>query len=101
MLGICLKVGQEEEWSYAIAVELPEGTSPSPFETVEIPAATWAVFETTLDDISKCWRQIFEEWFPSTGYEHTGAPELEVYLPGDMNPDSKCQIWVPVVDKKK
>ena len=100
MLGICLKVEQEEEWSYAIVVELPEGTSPSPFGTLEVPAATYAVFETTLDDISKCWRQIFAEWFPSTGYEHSGAPELEVYPPGDdMNPDSKMEIWVPVVKK--
>jgi AraC family transcriptional regulator len=101
MLGICIHEGQMEGYSYAITVELPEGTSPSPFETVEIPAAIWAVFETTLDLLPQSWRQIFKEWFPSTGYEHTGGPELEVYLPGDMNPDSKCQLWVPVVKREK
>ena len=101
MLGICLKVGQEEEWSYALAVEWPKDTLPSPFKVVEIPAATYAVFETTLDDISKCWRQIFTEWFPSTGYEHTGEPELEVYpLENNLNPDSKINIWVPVAKKQ-
>jgi AraC family transcriptional regulator len=101
MLGICLKIGQEEEWSYSLAVEWPKDTSSSPFEVVQIPAATWAVFETTLDDISKCWRQVFSEWFPSTSYEHSGAPELEVYPPGnDLNGSSKIYIWVPIVKKK-
>jgi len=102
MLGICFDFGQKEEFSYAIAVELPKGKSPKPFETLDIPASTWAVFETTLDEISKCWDQIYREWFPSTGYEHSGGPEFEVYLPGDWsNPVMPCQIWVPVVKKNK
>jgi AraC family transcriptional regulator len=102
MLGVCIGEGQQEEFKYAIVVELPKGKSPKPFETLEIPASTWAVFETTLDDIQPCWQQIYEEWFPSTGYEHSGSPELEVYLPGDMgNPVTKCQIWIPIIDKKK
>ena len=102
MLGICFDYGQKEEFSYAIAVELPKGKSPKPFETLDIPASTWAVFETTVDDIPKCWNQISREWFPSTGYESTGGPEFEVYPPGDFNnPAMPCQIWVPINKKKK
>ncbi|OGO01545.1 MAG: hypothetical protein A2Y90_04275 [Chloroflexi bacterium RBG_13_52_12] len=101
ILGICFDAGQNEEFSYAIAVELPKGKSPKPFETLDIPAATWAIFDITIDDIQQCWKQIYEEWFPSTGYEHSGGPEFEVYLPGDFsNPAMPCQVWVPVVKKK-
>ena len=102
ILGICFDAGQKEVFSYAIAVELPKGKSPKSFETLDIPAATWAIFDTTIDDIQQCWKQIYEEWFPSTGYEHSGAPEFEVYLPGDFSDLAMpCQIWVPVVKKKK
>ena len=102
ILGICFDAGQGEEFSYAIAVELPNGKSPKPFETLDIPAETWAVFDTTINDIQTCWKQIYEEWFPSTGYEHSGRPELEVYLPGDPNdPAMKCQLWVPINKKNK
>ena len=101
-LGICFKKEGSDVWYYAIAVELSKGKSPKPYETLEVPASTWAIFETTLDEISKCWLQIFQEWFPSTGYEHSGTPEMEVYLPGDMsNPNTVCQIWIPVVKKQK
>lgn len=102
MLGICIEEGQAEDFRYAIAVELPGGKSAGSFETLDLPASTWAVFDTTLDDIQPCWQRIYEAWFPSTGYEHTGAPELEVYLPGDMdNPITGCQIWIPINKKKK
>ena len=102
ILGVCIGEGQQEEFKYAIVVELPKGKSPKPFETLAISASAWAVFDTTLDDIQPCWQQIYEEWFPSTGYEHTGGPEFEVYLPGDMgDPVMKCQIWIPIHKKIK
>lgn len=45
----------------------------------------------------KAWKQIFSEWFPSSGYKHAGTPELEVY--SDENPSSPdlySEIWIPV-----
>ena len=98
-LGICFQKEGIDVWSYAIAVELLEGKEPGRYEIVEIPSSTWAIFETTLDDISVTWRRILDEWFPSSGYEHAGSPEMEVYLPGDMSGGSIHQIWVPVVKK--
>jgi AraC family transcriptional regulator len=99
-LGICFQRDGTDIWSYAIAIELPEGKEAGKYDTVEIPASTWAVFETTLDDISITWRRILDEWFPSSGYEHVGTPEMEVYLPGDMSGSSVHQIWVPVMQKE-
>jgi AraC family transcriptional regulator len=103
MLGVCIPNEKKDldEFFYAIGIEKPAGKVPAGFEVIHVPAATWAVFDTTLDDIQPCWQKIYEEWFPSTGYEHSGSPELEVYLPGDMdNPVMKCQIWIPINKNK-
>lgn len=107
MLGICMegepiKDPQNYKFYYGIAVELPPKGGAGKFEKMEVPAATWAVFDCTLDNLQDVTKRIYSEWFPSTGYEHAPAPELEIYLPED--PRSKvmqCQIWIPVVDKKK
>jgi len=104
-LGVCIGEGGTEEFTYAIGVEKPDKTIPVGFEVIHIPAATWAIFESigpmpkAIQDVTV---GIFQEWFPSTGYEHDAKPELEVYLPGDPDkPDYRCQVWVPIVDKKK
>jgi AraC family transcriptional regulator len=105
MLGVCISDiciddPNNYEFYYGIAVELPEKAGAGKFEKIEVPAATWAVFDCTLDNLQDVTRRIFSEWFPSTGYEHDAKPELEIYLPED--PHSKvmrCQIWIPVVKK--
>jgi AraC family transcriptional regulator len=93
-----------ESFSYAVGTEKPDGPVPAGYEVIHIPAATWAVFESTgalpkaIHDLED---KIFIEWFPSTGYEHAPQPELEVYLPGDPNSqDYRCQYWMPIIKKK-
>ena len=104
-LGVCIGIGGMEEFTYGIGVEKPEKAVPAGFDIIHIPAATWAIFESigpmpkAIQDVTK---QIFEEWFPSTGYEHAAKPELEVYLPGDTSsPEYRCQVWIPIIKKKK
>jgi|WetSurMetagenome_2_1015567.scaffolds.fasta_scaffold33002_3 AraC family transcriptional regulator len=103
-LGICFG-GEETNWdpfSYGIGIEKTIKKSPVKFEVMPVPAASWAVFDCTLDNLQDITKRIFSEWFPSTGYEHAPAPELEIYLPGNFNDVTmKCQIWMPVVKKKK
>lgn len=103
-LGVCMEYNQEEEaLTYVIAVEKPQGQVPSEFEEKEIPAASWAIFESVgpiPDAIQKVWGRIYAEWFPATGYEHAGGPELEVYPLGDPSAaDYRCEVWIPVVKK--
>ena len=102
-LGVCIAGEAMEVFTYAIAIEKPEEANTAGFDVIHITAATWAVFESigrmpkAIQDVTV---QIFQEWFPSTGYEHDAKPELEVYLPGDPNsPDYRCQVWMPVVKK--
>ena len=100
MLGVCYGEADTGEFSYGIAVELPEGVAPGKFEKMEIPATTWGIFDCTLANLQDITKQIFGEWYMSTGYEHPGSPDLEVYLPEGTDQDMKCQIWAPVVKKK-
>ncbi|GGH09385.1 AraC family transcriptional regulator [Paenibacillus segetis] len=104
VLGICKDMNYAQEtFSYWIAVEVGPDTDPQGYATTVIPAATWAVFTSVgpmPHAIQKVWERIFQEWFPSSGYEHTGKPEFELYPPGDPNAeDYVCEVWVPI--KKK
>ena len=102
MLGICTDFNHDqEEFTYLIAVEKPQGSSLENFEVREIPAQTWAIFEsigpmpTAIQDV---WKRIFSEWFPATGYEHANGPELEVYLPGNPADENyRCEVWIPII----
>ncbi len=70
------------------------------YETLEVEAGTWAVFESigpfpeTLQDI---WGRIYSEWFPSSGYETVSSPEILWHESKDMqNPNYRSEIWIPV-----
>ena len=105
-LGICLDASGQKEFTYAIGVEKPAGKNAlAGFEVIHVPAATWAVFES-IGPMPKAMQavilRIFQEWFPSTGYEHDSKPELEVYFTGDnQNPNYHSQVWIPVIKKGK
>jgi AraC family transcriptional regulator len=104
MLGVCMDFDLgNEEFTYVIGVEKPKAEVPEEFIEKEIPAATWAIFESVgpmPGAIQAVWARIFSEWFPSTGYEHAGGPELEVYPMGDTNDNSyKCEVWIPIIKK--
>ncbi|MFC4403742.1 AraC family transcriptional regulator [Gracilibacillus xinjiangensis] len=105
VLGVCMEFApQMDELTYVIGMEKTEAAPMEELVEKEIPKATWAVFEAVgpmPDAIQKVWKRIFSEWFPSTGYEHANAPELEVYLPGNPNDeDYRSEVWIPIIDNK-
>lgn len=105
LLGICLDFDHQlENMTYLIAAEKNTEVVPADWIEREISSATWAVFPVhgaMPDAMPKVWQRIFSEWFPSTGYEHSGGPEMEVYLSnGDPASDKYySEIWIPI--KKK
>ena len=112
MLGICHDYqAADNSFAYLIAVEAPtdgEGMLPAGTVTATIPAATYAVFESKgpmPHAIQAVWKQAYNDWFPSSGYEHGGTPDFEVYPPfndsrGDpASPDCITEVWIPI--KKK
>jgi AraC family transcriptional regulator len=106
ILGVCIPNENKnlEEFFYAIGIEYSSKKVPAGFEAIHIPAVTWAIFDTfgpAEKAVQEITERIYQEWFPSTGYEEASAPELEVYPEGDTDStDYRCQIWVPVVKKK-
>ena len=101
ILGICMDYEEDKDrMKYMIAVEKPEIDLDFEVEEIKIPSNSWAVFEVVgsmPNAIQDVWKRIYSEWFPSTGYEHTGGAELEVYYPGDpSNEDYKSEIWIPI-----
>ncbi|MFD2445396.1 effector binding domain-containing protein [Bacillus sp. CGMCC 1.16607] len=102
VLGVCVvdeEAKVKQVMDYWIATEY-EGEVPEGLLQLNIPASKWAVFEVhgpMPDAMPKVWKQIFSEWFPSSGYEHAGTPDLEVYTDEDpSSPDLVSEIWIPV-----
>ncbi|MBB6634345.1 effector binding domain-containing protein [Cohnella thailandensis] len=101
LLGICGDMDlANERFDYWIAVENADRPADDEWQEFTVPATTWAVFPSVgpmPDTIQAVWRRIFEEWFPSTGYEHAAGPELEVYPEGDTSSsDYRCEVWIPI-----
>jgi AraC family transcriptional regulator len=107
VMGVCMNDLDEESktFTYLVAIERPTDPRvrqglPAGCVDVAVPAATWAVFTSRgplPDAIQGVWKRIYAEWFPTSGYEHAGAPDLEVYPTGDMRAANyTCEIWLPV-----
>lgn len=102
--GICMDFKLEEEkFNYYIAVDKQDKAIPEGFEEREIPQSTWAVFKCVgalPESIQETSKRIYQEWFPASIYEHDNKPEIEVYLPGDLDsPKYTAEIWVPIIKK--
>ncbi|QKS70298.1 AraC family transcriptional regulator [Paenalkalicoccus suaedae] len=103
VLGVCGEISenqkQNQTFDYWIgtshATSVPEG-----MHSFELPASKWAVFEVHGPmpvAMQQAWKRIFSEWFPSTGYEHAGTPEFELYNRDDpSSPDLYSEIWIPI-----
>jgi AraC family transcriptional regulator len=102
LVGVYSGMYEDNTTDYYIAA-ITEKDSPKTLCKLEIPSLTWAIFEiigpmpTAMAEI---WGRIFSEWFPTSGYEHAEAPEVEWYSNGDLSSsDYKSEIWIPVIKK--
>lgn len=102
LVGVYSGMYEDNTTDYYIAA-ITQKDCPETLVKLEIPTLTWAVFEITgpmPKAMSDVWGRIFSEWFPTSGYEHAEAPELEWYSNGNMNSaDYKSEIWIPVIKK--
>jgi AraC family transcriptional regulator len=89
-------------FTYFVAIETPADRAglPPNCRDVAVPAATWGVFEArgALPKAQQeIMQRIYGEWFPTAGWEHAPAPELEIYPPGNpQSPDYVSEIWIPL-----
>ncbi len=76
---------------------------PENYSKLEVPALTWAIFESTgpfPSTLQETWGKIYSEWFPSSNYQVTEGPEILSIKSKDlMSPSVKSEIWIPVLKK--
>ncbi|MGD7054373.1 AraC family transcriptional regulator [Sutcliffiella horikoshii] len=77
--------------------------NPENFSKLEVPALTWAIFESTgpfPHTLQETWGRIYSDWFPSSNYQVTEGPEMLSIKNKDLSaPSVKCEIWIPVLKK--
>ncbi|WP_206207773.1 AraC family transcriptional regulator [Virgibacillus profundi] len=76
---------------------------PENFSKLEVPALTWAIFESTgpfPSTLQETWGRIYSEWFPSSNYQVTEGPEILSIKTKDLTSSTvKSEIWIPVSKK--
>lgn len=109
--GVCLNVDMEtNSLTYHIGVEVSdlEGVDLQ-LDTATIPAATYAVFTTPpalrsqlAEHIQNTWSYIYNEWFPSSGYEFApGCADFELYDQRCLrDTDAVMDIYIPIVKRE-
>ena len=76
---------------------------PAGLARLEVPAATWAVFEAVgpfPETLQNVWGRIYSEWFPTSGYHLVPGPEILWNENKDTeSPTFRSEIWIPVAKR--
>ena len=106
--GICNAYNQKEgTFSYMACTTVNENDDVKGLDTLEIPAANYAVFkhQGALCDISKTYDEIFQKWMPSSGYMYDpNGNDFELYNEEfDCKEEKNCILYIciPVVKASK
>ena len=99
VMGVCANC-REGEFDYYVAVT-SDKVVPEHMEALEVKAGKWVVFECQgAKGIQDTFKRLYSEWFPTSGYEHSGGAEIEWYPEEDMNrEDFACEVWIPIIKK--
>lgn len=94
---------KDGNFDYYMACVATEQPCPENMTERTIEAATYAVFEcigAMPDAMNQLWHRILTEWLPSSDYEWVSGTDVERYLtPSMTSPESKSEVWLPVVKK--
>ncbi len=102
LLGMCYNDEADGHFSYLIGVE--SNKSIDTFDTLKISKAKWAVFESIgplPGAIQNVWKDIFQNFLPSSPYDHAPMPDFELYPDSNLqSEDYFCEVWIPIIAKK-
>jgi len=90
----------EDVFPYMLcALKTPESRT-NGYKVAQIPQTTWAVFRSEETDslgvqIPILFNRAYSEWLPSSGYEKSPGPDMEIYY---TTPSGKHfeEVWIPV-----
>ena len=78
----------------------PEAVAPEGWVIREIPAAEYAVFETTLRDVGDASEEALSHWLPNSDFEQdTSKPRFDQMPPDTSGPESPTWVWIPIERK--
>ncbi|MCM3633393.1 AraC family transcriptional regulator [Paenibacillus camelliae] len=89
------------EYDYYMGVATKE-PCPVGFTTLLVPELTWVVFEVKVPWSPDKWKQIYGEWFPSSGYEQVEGPkiqvgpEIQVGQKQVFTEEKEVELWIPI-----
>lgn len=96
--GVCYN-SRGTDFNYMIGVESEEKPEEGMTELI-IEEQEYVKFECRgklPESQQSVWKRIYTEWFPSSGYEHVEAPELEWYSCEEMDSTTYLsEIWIPI-----
>ena len=100
LIGVCADDTKKNEMTYAIGVEYNGTTITDELSVEQIPAYTWAIFES-IGPMPTAFQnllyKVYSEFFPTSVYHPCGNLDIEVYPDGNMqSPQYKCELWIPV-----
>lgn len=101
ILGVADGRGSDgEQFPYLIGVTnyvegmAPHVPAPQDMQELQIPAATWAVFDAggpMPEAVQRVHRSFYTEWLPKSGYRPADLPVLECY-----RPEERQEVWIAV-----
>lgn len=93
-------IGKGYDYSVCVKLASEDVETPESMELIRSESADYAVFVCegpARSSVAEKWNYIYNQWFPRSGFNHSGGVELEVYPFGDMEgEDYKAEIRVPV-----
>jgi len=100
--GICsYRNTGEGTFPYMICAFKGDSSITSGYQSVVVPANTWAIFRSELftwdhfdNIIDTLYRRFYTEWLPTSGYELIGGAEMEIY--GKKSDLNFVELWFAV-----
>ncbi|GGD61819.1 AraC family transcriptional regulator [Paenibacillus nasutitermitis] len=93
---------RKTDFDYYLSVASTE-SCPDKFTRLSVPAMTWAVIDIKVPWEPEKWKQIYGEWFPSSGYEQVEGPviqlgpEIQIGVEKQSYTEEvEVQLWIPV-----
>ncbi len=98
ILGVSVYNGPQDFFYYIAAVT--DAPAPPGMYALEIPQATWAVFESSgpfQENVQRIFQKFYTEWLPFSGYEYAGLPDVEVYpVCREIPTGGHSEVWIGI-----
>lgn len=100
--GIYLSPDHSKPIDYLAGMAVQDATgAPEGIQVREVPAATYAVFECSFQEIGHTYGYIWDEWLQTSEYEQdVSGLGFDYYPPATTDGSSPMEIWFPVKKKE-